>query len=91
MRGGKSLLFRALAAREPKRFPTILVAASQRRPLMSGIVRSRVSRRCPHNSAVQRFARALKARPRARVNPRVWVQRDINRTRAVAHVVRDTI
>ena len=84
MRGGKSLLFRALAAREferlrSRRDDSWRTNALQRRrqscrPLMSGIVRSHVSC-CPHISTCS-GSRAL---------TRVWVQRDINRTRAVAH------
>lgn len=48
---------------------------------MSGIVRSRVSRRCPHISACSGFARIKSVCALTRA----WVIRDINRTRAVAH------
>lgn len=76
MRGGKSLLFRALAAREPEHSPAIRSGATPASEL-PGINEQHctIARIAPLSSyfSAQRFAR-------------VWVQRDINGTRAVAHM-----
>lgn len=86
MRGGKSLLFRALAAREPERLRTRRFVAYQRRRQELPAINERhctIARIAPLSSyfSVQRYSRALKAYALTRA----WVQRDINRTRAVAH------
>lgn len=91
MQRGKSLLFRALAARErrlrrktiqqPDAVRTYVVHRRREPPLTSSIVRARVSRRCPHISARSSAARARIKSRGALTRARVWAQRDINRTR----------
>lgn len=79
MRGGKSLLFRALAAREPVRLRTY-----QRRRQELPAINERhctIAHIAPLSSYFSGFARIKSVCALTRA----WVLRDINRTRAVAH------